>query len=90
MTLGGIDSGCKWPGKANQWYTSHHIAEDLDEGRMHARWATVLKASRTGLEQVMVPLGVDGKAAGAPLRKLSRRTEENRGPLRKRAGISDL
>lgn len=46
QSLGGIDSGCKWPGKANQWYTSHHIiGEDAGEGRMHARWKRVFKPS---------------------------------------------
>jgi len=55
MTPGGIDSGRKWSGKANQWYTSHHMAgEDLGEGRMHTRWATCSGASREDIEQTRV------------------------------------
>ena len=55
MTLVGIDPGCKWPGKTNQWYMSHHMAgEDLGEGRMHARWATCSVARRGDLEQTGV------------------------------------
>lgn len=60
MTPGGIDSGCKWPGKASQWYTPHHMAgEDLGEGCMHARWATCSTASRGDLEQTRVSARCD-------------------------------
>ena len=55
MARVGIDSGRKWPGKANQWYTSHHMAgEDLGDGRMHARRETGSTARREGLEQTRV------------------------------------
>ena len=62
MTHVGIDIGCKWSGKANQWYTTHHMAgEDLGEGRMHARWATCSVINRKDLEQTRYPLDVEDR-----------------------------
>jgi hypothetical protein len=83
MSLTGIDSGCKWSGKANQWYTSHHMArEDLGEGRMHARWPTCSTTSREVLEQTTVsawgrrPEGTEpGKGAGGRIRRGRKRVQ---------------
>ena len=49
MTSARIGLGCKWPGKANQWCMSHHMAEDLGDGRMHARWTACSVTRRGGL-----------------------------------------
>ena len=76
MSLAGIDSGCKWSGKASQWYASHHMArEDLGEGRMHARWPTCSTTSRKAFEQTTVsawgrlPKEMEpGKGAGGRIR----------------------
>lgn len=85
MTQGGIDSGCKWPGKANQWYTSHHMAgEDLGEGRMHARRATCSTASRQDLEQT----GVSTRCQPPEETEREKRRVDTRRGRRKRVGSS--